>query len=217
MNCLICNSEFALTRFNPYQLYCSRKCNRKAYGDRNRKRLNRESLEKYHRKRSKLIFPTIQCAHCKSNFQLRKMDKRIRFCSKNCLKNNWAMNHPEITRLAIERWAKANPDRVRAIGRKNGAKRYKKFHEEIIHNAQLIQARRRGAIGTHTLEEWKMLKEKFNFSCACCGLREPKIKLTKDHIIPLSKNGTNSIKNLQPLCFSCNASKNTGLKCRRSH
>jgi 5-methylcytosine-specific restriction endonuclease McrA len=34
-------------------------------------------------------------------------------------------------------------------------------------------------------------------------------ELTVDHVIPLSVGGTNWLKNLQPLCSSCNSSKHT--------
>ena len=69
--------------------------------------------------------------------------------------------------------------------------------------------RRKGADGTHTFDEWETLKAQYNWICPMCGLREPEIKLTEDHIIPLSKGGSDNIENIQPLCRSCNSKKGT--------
>ena len=77
--------------------------------------------------------------------------------------------------------------------------------------------RKRGIIGSHTWGEWLGLKKKYNYCCALCGISEKEIqkkwahshftKLTEDHIISVVKKGTDYIKNIQPLCISCNAKK----------
>ena len=46
--------------------------------------------------------------------------------------------------------------------------------------------------------------QKSNGLCVRCGATE---RLEVDHIVPVSRGGTNEIDNLQMLCKSCNASK----------
>ena len=81
-------------------------------------------------------------------------------------------------------------------------------------NRGAINARKRRALkvingGFHTLGEWETLKAQYNWTCLACDRKEPEIRLTEDHIIPLSKKGSNNIENIQPLCQSCNCKKAT--------
>jgi len=71
------------------------------------------------------------------------------------------------------------------------------------------KARKHEAEGSHTFGEWELLKKQYGYRCPCCGRKEPKIVLTEDHIIPLSRGGSDYIENIQPLCGSCNCKKNT--------
>ena len=79
---------------------------------------------------------------------------------------------------------------------------------------QRYKARKRGANGYHTQGEWEILKAQYNWTCPFCKRKEPEIKLEQDHVIPLSRGGSDNIENIQPLCRSCNAKKSNIIKGR---
>ena len=58
--------------------------------------------------------------------------------------------------------------------------------------------------GRHTKLEWLRMISFFQKRCVSCG---KKCRITKDHIIPINKGGSDSIDNIQPLCKKCNKKK----------
>jgi len=63
-------------------------------------------------------------------------------------------------------------------------------------------------IGYHTELEWQAILREHNHSCAYCQNTE---NIERDHIIPLSKGGTEMADNIQPLCRTCNRKKHAKL------
>lgn len=53
--------------------------------------------------------------------------------------------------------------------------------------------------------EWRLLVAVYGSSCLCCG--RPKVRLTKDHVLPRSQGGDGRAGNVQPLCDVCNSKK----------
>lgn len=61
--------------------------------------------------------------------------------------------------------------------------------------------------GHHTEDQWQELLKVCEYRCACCGRHQSEAPLTRDHVIPLSKGGSDEIWNMQPLCRNCNSMK----------
>lgn len=98
----------------------------------------------------------------------------------------WASDHPERNRAKATEWNKTHSDERKLISLRSFHKRKSQKH------------------GSFTSAEWCLLCEKYDYRCLCCGKKKP---LTVDHVIPLSKGGTNTIDNIQPLCQPCNSIK----------
>lgn len=164
--------------------------------------LSEESKKKISEKLSKKI--KFNCDFCGKENQDKPSSyarKKKHFCNKNC--------YADYRREYYSIEEHNNYQGVRKSGESKQVyhRRYAKNNPDIIaHLKARRYAREKGAIGNHSLEEWNLLKESYGNNCVSCGQNK---FLTKDHIIPLSKGGTDFIENIQPLCRSCNSQKHT--------
>lgn len=101
-------------------------------------------------------------------------------------------------RKLIKAWNLAHPDRQWAT----------LFLSSVVAK-HALNALRHGSTDIFTNAEWEDLKARYGYKCLNCWRREPHIKLTIDHVVPLQLGGSGAISNIQPLCGSCNSSKGT--------
>jgi 5-methylcytosine-specific restriction endonuclease McrA len=120
-------------------------------------------------------------------------------------KGKWATDNKEIvaaSKLAYyerereeviarsKKWAQDNPEKIRSAKAKNRRKR---------------RAARHASLGSFTAEEFKALCEGYGNRCLACG--DTEAELEADHVVPLTRGGSDDIGNIQPLCGSCNRKK----------
>lgn len=193
------------------------------YRQENREKCNLSSRNSHikHKKRWKSENPyktdgKKKCSKCKI------VKNRNSFCRDNnskdgllymCEKCNieyhkeWCKNNIERHRILSnkrsKKWRIENPQKVIDI-----KKKYRKDNPEKSREyARKRRALKMNAGGSFTIQEWLFLKKKHNYTCLACFRVEPEICLEPDHIIPLSKGGSDYIDNIQPLCAYCNGVK----------
>lgn len=97
----------------------------------------------------------------------------------------------ERERIRLAEWRKVNPDKWKAQSRRFTTKRRLTKKENGIFFIRK-----------------KFLEKIYSSPCIICGSFD---RVQVDHIIPISLGGRHSEGNLQPLCISCNSSKNNKL------
>lgn len=130
----------------------------------------------------------------------------------------WRARNPDGRKAQLKRAYERHRERERKRGivkyyrdveRTRAQKRagYRRNRDKYLAQYHKRRARILSNGGTYTAEQWRALCAQYDHTCLRCGQREPTIKLTPDHVVPLSRGGSNDISNIQPLCGSCNTSK----------
>lgn len=97
----------------------------------------------------------------------------------------WHSENKEWMRNYLREWNKNNPDKVREYG--------------AVRDERLK--------GDFTVAEWREIKKFYKYTCLSCLRKEPEIKLSVDHVVPIVEGGKHTKSNIQPLCISCNSTK----------
>ncbi len=135
----------------------------------------------------------------------------------------------EKNRKKVAKWRAADPERSRACAIRSYYKNWltrKKLREERSESikaqshawrlanlekdaakSRRRHARKRGAVGSHTLSEFVALCVKARWLCHYCGGKLNKKTATEDHAIPCVRGGSDGIKNILLACSSCNSQK----------
>lgn len=185
--CQQCSAEFAVSKKGRPPKWCSPKCANRAW----------------RRRKNPTNFGPKPCAVCETIFERQMPAKSKRTCSTACANILCYRENKAKRDAKTNEWHAAHKDRRAGYV----AKCHKAKPEQYKLLRRVTEARRRSRYnGSYTVKEWKNLLEFYGNVCLCCGLAKP---LHADHVIPLSKGGTNVIGNIQPLCKSCNSAKST--------
>lgn len=187
----------------------------------------KKPLDEFYKRKTSLDGKRADCKACfliacKARYQ-RNRESKLEYQRKHYSENRAA-------RLSYHScWRKENVEHLEAYerGRRSKKRRYnckyyrdnqereaKRYREYVKSNPAVIldknrryRGNRAGADGEHTQEEFHEVCERFGWACLRCGVSHLDSPLTVDHVIPLSKGGSDSILNVQPLCLSCNSAK----------
>ena len=109
-------------------------------------------------------------------------------------------HRPEINAKRNARRA-ADPEKYRAKIRAKYAENPLTFND----HARRRRARLAGALVTLTKAQWDAVLTLRGNRCVYCG--RAGVRLTQDHVVPLSRGGAHTAENVVPACKPCNSSK----------
>lgn len=154
------------------------------------------------------------CSTCKVEKSIEEFHKKAKRCKPCAIAASrlWASQNPERRREIGRSYYHRNPNKYRVNQQqwKKDNPEHAKFLSRV--GSHVRRARIRGSSGTYTKTEWDALLMQYDYKCLCCGHEHKETRwerLTADHVIPISKGGSNTIDNIQPLCYHCNYVKHS--------
>lgn len=111
-------------------------------------------------------------------------------------------------------WEECSPDS--ALNKKRRRERTERKRAKIIASADKRIASGKVLFDGRPVErDWWPLRarilERDSYACVYCGNTDADAPLCADHVVPLSRGGTNDESNLVCACIPCNSSKNNRL------
>ena len=201
------NTKLGLTSICKY-------CRKLKY-DLNIESIRKESRTYYLKNRTKIIEKSKAYA-IDHREERRVYSKKWRMNNKKKIKEYSIANKEELN-LKRKKYVENNRDRLRIQKRQtkqNNKEKVLEYQRSYYKNNKDIyridrmrrKSKKKGLTTNFKREDWRKCKEFFNNTCAYCGNGE--LKLTQDHLAPLTKGGDYTVNNIIPACSSCNSQKN---------
>lgn len=187
ITCKRCDKEFFVKPSHvEKRVYCSMECMTQAYT----------------KPKAKTV-----CKQCGNEFEYpdRPSRKNAAFCKRECMDAYYIGER-------AHRYKEGGWDRNLEKRREYNRSYQVKNKEQLLHNAYRGKLKRRKLVQpNHSFYEWIELLKKHDNKCYYCKTRMTKTpgpkQRTRDHIVPVTKGGTDEIANIVPACRSCNSRK----------
>jgi 5-methylcytosine-specific restriction endonuclease McrA len=124
-------------------------------------------------------------------------------------KKSWAANNSQRVASLKRGYYERNRQEVISRSKKWAEENTEKVKVAKVNNRRRRRAAKNASKGHFTVEEFDALCAAYGYACLSCGATDR--VLEADHVVPLTKGGSDEISNIQPLCGECNRRKSTAL------
>jgi 5-methylcytosine-specific restriction endonuclease McrA len=122
-------------------------------------------------------------------------------------KKSWTANNSQRVASLKRDYYERNREKVISRSKKWGEVHAEKVKIAKANNRRKRRTAKNGNSGHFTAEEFDALCSVYGYACLCCGATDR--KLEADHVVPLTRGGSDGIGNIQPLCGEYNRRKFT--------